>query len=48
MNQVLEDSKDSVSKDVHIALLSKMQMVNDKSMNLGFKEADLRLKIDKL
>lgn len=48
MNQVLEETKDSVSSDTHNLLLSKMQMLNDKSAHFDYKEAELRLKISRL
>lgn len=37
MNQVLEQTKDSVSSDTHSILLSKMQTLNDKYANFAFK-----------
>jgi hypothetical protein len=37
MNQVLDETKDSVSSDTHNLLLSKMEMLNDKSAHFAFK-----------
>ena len=48
MNQVLSDTKGSISSDVHNILLSKMESLNVKSSNYTFKEAELRLKISRL
>ena len=48
MNQVLNDTKGSISSDVHNILLSKMESLNVKSSNYTFKEAELRLKISRL
>lgn len=48
MNQILEETKDSVSSDTHNLLLSRMEILNDKSAHFAFKEAELRLKISRL
>ena len=48
MSQVLNESKGSISSDVHNILLSKMESLNVKSSNYTFKEAELRLKISRL
>lgn len=48
MNQVLSETKNSISSDVHNILLSKMESLNVKSSNFVFKEAELRVKISRL
>lgn len=48
MNQVLDETKLSVSSDVHNILLSKMEALKLKSTNFNFKEAELRVKISRL
>lgn len=37
-NQVLDETKDSISSDTHNILLSKMETLNDKSASSAFKE----------
>lgn len=37
-----------MSSDTHNLLLSKMELINDKSAHFAFKEAELRLKISRL
>ena len=48
MNQILDSSKESVSAEVHNALLSRNEALNDKSANFAFRETELRLKINRL
>ena len=47
-NQVLDETKDSISSDTHNILLSKMETLNDKTASAAFKETELRLKISRL
>ena len=36
-NQVLDETKDSISSDTHNILLSKMETLNDKTASAAFK-----------
>ena len=47
-NQILNETKDSVSSDVHKTLLSKMQLMNDRTSNMIGKETELRIRLEKL
>ncbi len=48
LNKILDDSKNSVSGELHNAVLSRMQSLNDKSLNGSIKETELRLRINRL
>ncbi len=48
INKILDDVKDCVPGDVHKALLSRMQSLNDKNINNSIKETELRLRINRL
>jgi hypothetical protein len=48
MNQVLDETKDSISSDTHNLLLQKLQTLTDKTAHSAFKEADLRIRISRL
>lgn len=47
-NKILEEGRDSVSREVHSAVVSKLQTLTDKGMSTALRENELRLKINQM
>ena len=48
LNKILEDGRDSVSRDAHDVVVSKLQNLTDRSLNSAIKETELRVRINQL